>query len=87
MLRAHAAGLCSQGCCALGVARGPYSRAAASSFIPCCTHFLRSFCCFAVAKSCLTLFNPVDCSTPGFPILHHLPELAQTHVHQVIDAV
>ena len=30
---------------------------------------------------CLTLCNPVDCSTPGFPVQHQLPELAQTHVH------
>ena len=29
----------------------------------------------------------MDCSTPGFPILHHLPELAQTHVHQVSDTI
>ena len=29
----------------------------------------------------------MDCSTPGFPILHHLPELAQTHIHWVSDAV
>ena len=29
----------------------------------------------------------MDCSTPGFPVLHHLPELAQTHDHQVNDAV
>ena len=29
----------------------------------------------------------MDCSTPGFPIHHHLPELAQTHVHQVGDAI
>ena len=29
----------------------------------------------------------MDCSTPGFPVLHHLPELAQTHVHQVGDAI
>ena len=28
-----------------------------------------------------------DCSTPGFPVLHHLPELAQTHVHWVSDAI
>ena len=28
----------------------------------------------------------MDCSTPGFPVLHHLPELAQTHVHCVGDA-
>ena len=34
---------------------------------------------------CLTLHDPVDCRTPGFPVLHHLPELAQTHVHWVGD--
>ena len=33
------------------------------------------------------LCDPMDCSTPGFPILHQLPELAQTHVHQVGDAI
>ena len=43
--------------------------------------------CCSVAKSCLTLCDPMDCSKPGFPILHHLPELAQTHVHWVDDAV
>ena len=30
---------------------------------------------------CPTLCDPIDCSTPGFPVLYHLPELAQTHVH------
>ena len=40
----------------------------------------------SVAQSCLTLCSPMDCSTPGFPDLHQLPELAQTHVHQVRDA-
>ena len=34
-----------------------------------------------------TLCNPTDCSPPGFPVLHHLPELAQTHVHWVSDAI
>ena len=29
----------------------------------------------------------MDCSTPGFPVLHHLPELPQTHVHRVGDAI
>ena len=29
----------------------------------------------------------MDCSTPGFPVLHYLPELAQTHIHQVGDAI
>ena len=36
-----------------------------------------------VAQSCPTLWGPMDCSTPGFPVLHHLPEFAQTHVHWV----
>ena len=31
--------------------------------------------------------NPMDCSMPGFPVLHHRPELAQTHVHSVGDAI
>ena len=39
-------------------------------------------CCCSVAQSCLTLCDPMDCSMPGFPVLHHLPELAQTHVHE-----
>ena len=33
------------------------------------------------------LCNPMDCSTPGFPVLHHLPEFAQTHVHWLGDAI
>ena len=41
----------------------------------------------SVAQSCLTLCDPKDCSTPGFPIHHYLPELAQTHVHRVSDAI
>ena len=40
-----------------------------------------------VAQSHLTLCNPMDCSTPGFPVLHHLPQLAQSHVHWVGDAI
>ena len=40
-----------------------------------------SFCCCSVAQSCPALCDPMDCSTPGFPVLHHLPEFAQTHVH------
>ena len=35
----------------------------------------------SVAQSCLTLCDPMDYTTSGFPVLHHLPELAQTHVH------
>ena len=46
------------------------------------------FCCFSsVAQSCPTLCNPMNCSTPGFLVLHYLPELAQTHVHWVTDAI
>ena len=37
--------------------------------------------CFLVAKLCLTLLDPMDCSMPGFSVLHYLPEFAQTHVH------
>ena len=44
------------------------------------------YCC-SVAKSCLTLCDPMNCSTPSFPVLHCLPELAQTHVHWVCDAI
>ena len=36
-------------------------------------------CCCSVSKSCLTLCNSMDCSAPGFPVLHHLPEFVQTH--------
>ena len=41
----------------------------------------------SVAQSCPTLCDPMDCSTPGFPVHHQLPELAQIHVHQVDDAI
>ena len=41
----------------------------------------------SVAQSCLTLCDPMDCSTPGFPVLHQLPEPTQTHVHWVSDAI
>ena len=40
-----------------------------------------------VSQSCLTLCDPMDCSTPGFPVHHQLPELAQTYVHRVSDAI
>ena len=39
------------------------------------------------AQSCLTLCNPMDCSTPGFLVHHQLPKLAQTHVHRVSEGV
>ena len=49
---------------------------------------LRSPCCFcSVTQSCLTLCNPMDCSTPGCPVVHYLLEFAHTHVDWVNDAI
>ena len=44
-------------------------------------------CCCSVTKSCLTLCSPMNCSTPGFPVLHYLPEFAQIHVHWAGNAI
>ena len=41
----------------------------------------------SVAQPCLTLWDPKCCSKPGFPVHHQLPELAQTHVHQMGDSI
>ena len=41
----------------------------------------------SVAQSCPTLCDPMDCSTPGLPVHHQLPELTQIHVHWVGDAI
>ena len=43
--------------------------------------------CCSVAQSCPTLCDPMDCSVPGLPVLHHLLEFAQTHVHWISDAM
>ena len=43
--------------------------------------------CFQSTQLHLTVCNPIDCSMPGFPVLHHLPEFAQTLVHWVSDAI
>ena len=50
-------------------------------------YFLHSLVFSLVTQSCLTLCDLMDCSTPGFPVLHCLPALAQTHVHWVSDAI
>ena len=43
------------------------------------------YCCHcSVAYSCLTLCDPMNCSTPGFPVLHHILESSQAHVHELI---
>ena len=41
--------------------------------------------CCSVAQSCLTLCDPMDCSTPGLPVPRHLLEFAQAHVHCIDD--
>ena len=41
----------------------------------------------SVAQSCPTLCDPMNCSTPGFPVHHQLPEFTQTHVQRVSDAI
>ena len=64
-----------------------------------CLYLLYAFICWwtfvllpyiqfsLVTQSCLTLCDPMDCSTPGFPVYHQLLELTQTHVHWVSDAI
>ena len=41
----------------------------------------------SVAQLCPTLCNPMNCSTPGLPVHHQLPEFTQTHIHRVSDAI
>ena len=41
----------------------------------------------SVAQRCLTLCDPMNCSTPGLPVHHQLPEFTQTHVHRASDAI
>ena len=59
---------------------------------PQCPHMVEkenkfSGCCCSVAQWCLTLCDPMDCSTPGFPVHHQLLEFAQTHTHWVSNAI
>ena len=49
------------------------------------SHMLHHFS--SVTQLCLTLWKPIDCSTPGLPVHHQFPEFTQTHVHQVGDAI
>ena len=52
-----------------------------------CFHFDEMLEKFSSVQSCLILCDPMDCSTPGFPLHHQLPEFTQTHVHRVGDAI
>ena len=49
--------------------------------------FLNQINQFSSAQLCLTLCDPMNCSMPGFPVHHQLPELAQTQLHRVSDAI
>ena len=53
--------------------------------VNCCRHCGKQY--VVQSLSCLTFFNPMDCSMPGFLVLYHLAELAQTHVHLADDAI
>ena len=45
-------------------------------------------CCYcSVTQLCLSFCDPMDCSTPGLPVPHHLPEFSQVHVHCIGDAI
>ena len=47
-----------------------------------CLFFFGQDCsCCSITKLCTILCDPMDCSTLGFPVLHHLLEFAQTHTH------
>ena len=41
----------------------------------------------SVAQSCPTLWDPMNCSAPGLPVHHQLPEFTQTHIHRVSDTI
>ena len=50
-------------------------------------HGIQSHQFSSVAQSCLTLCDPMNCSMPGLPVHHQLPEFTQTHIHRVSDAI
>ena len=58
---------------------------------PQCLHMIEKenkfSCCCSIAQSCPTLCDPMDCSTPGFPVHHQLLKFAQTHTHWVSNAI
>lgn len=64
-------------CCSLG---GRQLVSFLFCWIPCFSFVKTAHCCL-VAKSCQTLYDLVDCSPPGLPVLHYLSKFAQTQVH------
>ena len=59
-----------------------YSRVKTCTFCICTV-----YCCCSVTQSCLTLCDPMDCSTPGLPVPHHLLKYSLVHVHCISDAI
>ena len=60
------------------------------SFLPSSVHVHMHVCMYqfsSVSQMCPTLCDPMDCSMPGFPVHHQLPEFTQTHVHWAGDAI
>ena len=60
------------------------------SYLPLATSFLKANNCpisCSIVKLCLTLCDPMNCSSASFSVHHYLPEFAQTHVHWVSDAI
>ena len=70
---------------AISIHKSPPSRI--SLPLPTASHPFQSVQFSSVTQSCPTLCNPMDCSTPGLPVHHQLPEFTQTHVHWVRDAI
>ena len=61
-------------------------------FVEVLTMFLCSFPKFSqsvssITQSCPTICDPMNCHTPGFPVLHYFPGFAQSHVHWISDAI
>ena len=52
-----------------------------------CIYAYMYCCCYSVVKLCQTLRNPMNCSMPGLPVHHQLPEFTQTHVHWISYAI
>ena len=57
-----------------------------SSCMNCFRKYLMNCCC-SVTQLCLTLCDPMDCSTPGLSVLHHLLKFAQVYFHCISDAI
>ena len=85
-----ASGLCPAGRSAVHIPIETVMCLTASAHTHTYTHLCKTpltFGCCSIAQSCLTLWDPMNSSTSGLPVLQYLPEFAQTHVHRVGDAI